>query len=195
MNIKHEQFIGIYEDVFSKQFCEESIKYFENMSKVGFCHNRQNFEGTAKHNKNDLTVFAHYETQINLMHTQALITEFNSVFWNNCYSDYSNTYSSLQDASKHSIHACRVQKTEIGGGYHTWHFESSSREVSNRLMAWMVYLNDVEEGGETEFLYQHMRIKPKEGTLLIFPAGYTHTHRGNPPLSNSKYILTGWVEF
>jgi hypothetical protein len=61
-------------------------------------------------------------------------------------------------------------------------------------MAFILYLNDVEDGGETEFLYYHKRIKPKQGTLILFPAGYTHTHRGNPPLKGSKYILTGWVE-
>tara|TARA_R110000868_G_scaffold16539_1_gene73910 strand:+ start:347 stop:526 length:180 start_codon:yes stop_codon:yes gene_type:complete len=59
----------------------------------------------------------------------------------------------------------------------------------------MLYLNDVEEGGETELLYQSRRIKPQKGTLTMFPASFTHTHRGNPPLSNDKYIVTGWVEF
>ena len=54
---------------------------------------------------------------------------------------------------------------------------------------------DRDEGGETEFLYQSMRVKPKQGTLLIWPAAFTHTHRGNPPLSNEKYIVTGWTEF
>ena len=58
----------------------------------------------------------------------------------------------------------------------------------------MLYLNSVTEGGETEFLYQKRRIKPQQGRLLIFPAGFTHTHRGNPPLSGNKYILTSWVE-
>jgi len=58
----------------------------------------------------------------------------------------------------------------------------------------MLYLNDVEEGGETEFLYQKMRVKPTKGTILIWPADWTHTHRGNPPLSGDKYIYTGWME-
>jgi hypothetical protein len=76
-----------------------------------------------------------------------------------------------------------------------WHYESDNRETCHRLLAWMVYLNDVEEGGETEFLYQHKRIKPKQGTLVIWPASFTHTHRGNSPLSNVKYVVTGWTEF
>jgi hypothetical protein len=59
----------------------------------------------------------------------------------------------------------------------------------------MIYLNDVEEGGETEFLYQKRRVQAKQGRLVMWPAAYTHTHRGNPPLSGDKYALTGWLEF
>jgi len=66
--------------------------------------------------------------------------------------------------------------------------------IYNRIMVSMLYLNDVEEGGETEFLFQSQRFKPKEGTFLIFPGTYTHMHRGNPPLSGEKYIVTSWIE-
>jgi len=58
-----------------------------------------------------------------------------------------------------------------------------------------LYLNDVEEGGETEFLYVKRRVSAKKGRFVLWPAGFTHTHRGNPPLSGEKYIMTGWVEF
>jgi hypothetical protein len=57
----------------------------------------------------------------------------------------------------------------------------------------MVYLNDVLDGGETEFLYQSRRVKPREGRVVIFPVQWTHTHRGNPPLSGEKYIATSWL--
>ena len=56
----------------------------------------------------------------------------------------------------------------------------------------MVYLNDDYEGGETEFLYYKNRIKGKKGSLLIWPAGMTHVHRGGLVLSGNKYIITGW---
>jgi len=58
----------------------------------------------------------------------------------------------------------------------------------------MLYLNDNFEGGETEFIYQKDRIKPRKNRLLIWPAAYTHVHRGNPPINGDKYIITGWVE-
>ena len=66
---------------------------------------------------------------------------------------------------------------------------------SIRILNFLCYLNTVDEGGETELLYYPKRIKAEAGKLLLMPAGYTHTHRGNPPLSNDKYILTGWVEY
>jgi len=83
------------------------------------------------------------------------------------------------------------------GGYHHWHSEiypqNASGESLHRVLLWMVYLNDVAEGGETEFLYQGRKIAPKQGRLVIAPAGFTHTHRGNVAVSGDKYIATSWL--
>ncbi len=84
-----------------------------------------------------------------------------------------------------------LQKTEPCEGYHAFHAEDNSWNNRYRVLAWMVYLNDVPEGGETEFLYQQIKIKPTENTLVIWPGAFTHLHRGNPPMS-TKYVLTGW---
>ena len=87
-----------------------------------------------------------------------------------------------------------MQKTEQSQGYHVWHMEHSSGMDSYRtICAWALFLNDVEEGGELEFLYQSKRVKPKQGDFVLWPAGYTHHHRGNPPISGVKYIYTGWL--
>jgi hypothetical protein len=86
----------------------------------------------------------------------------------------------------------KLQKTPVSGGFHQWHYEDGRPSQSSRMLAWTIYLNDVKEGGETEFLYQSERVKPVKGRTVIFPAGFMHTHRGNPPISNEKYILTGW---
>jgi hypothetical protein len=86
----------------------------------------------------------------------------------------------------------KLQKTDVAGGFHVWHYENGHIDSVHRMLAWTIYLNDVPEGGETEFLYQSERVKPVKGRTVIFPAGFMHTHRGNPPISNEKYILTGW---
>ena len=62
----------------------------------------------------------------------------------------------------------------------------------DRLLVWMVYLNDVNDKGETEFFYQHHFEEPKQGKLVIWPSDWTHLHRGIISPTETKYILTGW---
>ncbi|MCF6456421.1 2OG-Fe(II) oxygenase [Pseudoalteromonas sp. MMG024] len=94
----------------------------------------------------------------------------------------------------------QAQKYTAGqGGYPYWHSEVYPQKGHNdslhRILLFMFYLNDVEEGGETEFYYQNKMIKPKQGSMVIAPAYFTHTHRGCIPVSNDKYIVTSWVLF
>ena len=95
------------------------------------------------------------------------------------------------------INAQKYQKNV--GNYRYWHSEIfpqlGPNDALHRVFLFLIYLNDVEEGGETDFYYQNKSIKPKAGTMIIAPCGFTHTHRGNVPLSNDKYVLTSWVSF
>ena len=75
--------------------------------------------------------------------------------------------------------------------------ESKAQALTPIERWYMLYLNDLDgEGGETEFLYQKMRVKPEENLMLVWPASYTHAHRGNPVLGEThKYIVTGWFYY
>jgi hypothetical protein len=85
------------------------------------------------------------------------------------------------------------------GGYPRWHSEHTPMvdqgESLHRVVLWTIYLNDGFQDGETEFLYQHRKIRPRAGSLLIAPASFTHTHRGNRPRGRDKYIATSWILF
>ena len=90
----------------------------------------------------------------------------------------------------------KIQKTLPSQGYHMWHVEKGpGLDYLRRALAFTIYLNDIEEGGETEFLYQSTRVKPKKGRIAIWPASFPYVHRGNPPLSGEKYIMTSWLLF
>jgi|TARA_Y100001973_G_C5146658_1_gene305764 hypothetical protein len=95
------------------------------------------------------------------------------------------------------INAQRYEKGQ--GGYPYWHSEVFPQvphnEPLHRILLFMFYLNDVEEGGSTDFYYQNKSIQPKAGRMVIAPAYFTHTHRGQVPLSDHKYILTSWMLF
>jgi hypothetical protein len=85
------------------------------------------------------------------------------------------------------------------GGYPYWHCElyprDSGCETLHRHLLWTLYLNDGFTAGETEFLFQQRRITPRTGSLLIAPAAFTHTHRGNRPEGGDKFIATSWILF
>lgn len=85
------------------------------------------------------------------------------------------------------------------GGYPYWHCElypqDAHAETLHRHLLWTLYLNEEFDDGETEFLYQGRKIAPKTGSLLIAPAAFTHTHRGNRPRGGDKFIATSWVLF
>ena len=88
----------------------------------------------------------------------------------------------------------KIQKTLPKQGYHVWHVEAGDTyEQLKRVLVYSMYLNDVEEGGETEFLYQSVRVKPVKGRIVIWPAYFPFVHRGNPPLKGEKYLLTSWL--
>lgn len=93
-----------------------------------------------------------------------------------------------------------VQKYLAGqGGYPYWHCEhypkAGDAAALSRVLLYSIYLNDAFDGGETEFFYQRRAITPRTGDLLIAPAGFTHTHRGNRPRGGDKYLATSWVLF
>ena len=87
------------------------------------------------------------------------------------------------------------------GAYPYWHCElyphrrSDQGESLHRVLLWTIYLNDAFDEGETEFLYQGRSIVPKTGSLLVAPAAFTHTHRGNKPRGGDKFIATSWILF
>ena len=86
-----------------------------------------------------------------------------------------------------------IQYYPPNGGYKSWHCERSSTRYARRQLAYMVYLNDVPDGG-TEWLHQNFKLEAKVGTLVIWPSDFTHTHRGIISKDHSKYIVTGWFE-
>jgi hypothetical protein len=193
-----KDFIGVYERALRTELCNKVIKEFEQLNSMGLCYNRKIQQGTPKSKKDDLS----------LSHDTILASQLGSSIEyvigpvNQAVTNYIETYEvgmfgNLNAGDNYPIasEAVKIQKTEPCQGYHVWHSERSTTPENDRFLAWMLYLNDVEEGGETEFFYYGKRFKPTSGTVLIWPAGFTHAHRGNPPISGTKYIATGWFRY
>ena len=195
MSYTFENFVLTYDNFFTPEECQSVIDCFHRFENAGFTLSRQ-AQGNKSHEKKDdqlyvTSLLSNQEFDISDLEP---FTLFNRKFWDNVYPKYADKYSVISGISHHTIRLIKLQKTEVGGGYHVWHCEDDSPQTMRRMMTFILYLNNVSDGGETEFLYYPKRIAPQAGRLILWPAGYTHAHRGNPPISNTKYILTGWVE-
>jgi hypothetical protein len=197
MTYEEDNFVGVFRDVYPEGYCEHIIQQFDKLEANAIGHNRRQSENAPAHSKND--------HQICFGATHHNLEDFGGeiatrVFFQGlqrCYDEYVKDYSVLLD-SKISCSVMKMQRTPPGGGYHLWHGEHGPREHASRVLVYMLYLNDLPEGegGETEFLYIRKRFTPTANTMLIWPASYTHAHRGNTVLGErSKYVITGWFHF
>jgi len=197
MKAEYKDFIGVYSNVYPEGYCQHLIEQFEVMEKNGAGANRIKSEGASKHVKND------YQISLNLRgHALERFDNADSVsiFFDGlqkCYDDYAAQFSVLQHQQIRAT-VMKMQRTSPGGGYHVWHGEQGNGEHASRVLVYMLYLNTLEpeEAGETEFLYQQERYRPTENTIILWPAAYTHVHRGNTVFGQkSKYIVTGWFYY
>ena len=113
-----------------------------------------------------------------------------------CFFDYQNQWPFLKQMIKNVyIPAFNIQRYEKGDHFALLHSERGNLSTSHRLFAWMTYLNNVDEGGQTNFSHYGIKIKPETGKTLIWPAEWTHAHTGEILKDGKKYIVTGWMHF
>ena len=186
-----DNFIGVYDNYITAEECNKAIKIFEDEDKLKKTLNRISFEQASTLAKQDQQYFANGgNIDVWWESLRPMMLNFDMAF-----KHYSTT-TGAGDSYGVPLHftELKIQKTLPTEGYHLWHLEHN-KGMSNegRAFVFSIYLNDVEEGGETEFLNFSKRVKPKTGRIVIWPAGFPYVHRGNPPLSGKKYILTSWM--
>jgi prolyl 4-hydroxylase len=113
-----------------------------------------------------------------------------------CWGEYAKLYPESDDTTL-ELTEFQLQQYEPGSkGYSLWHCERSNLPTSYRHAVFMTYLNDVTDGGHTEFkYYPDSSIQPEKGLTLIFPSDWIHTHRGMPSPTQTKRFVTGWIYY
>jgi len=177
----------IYQFNIDNNICDELINYHTNNTE----YKKQGTINTGQVDKNfkdsiDVSVYPQSNDKI----IKSYYTELNKGL-----DEYYTKYPILNEGF-----ACRtreefnIQYYPPGGGFKKWHCERRLNQgyVISRFLVFMTYLNDVTDLGETEWLYQNIKIKPKKGLSVIWPSDFTHTHRGIPSPTQKKYIATGW---
>ena len=185
MKITYQDYIGLFENAACEEYCKAMIDAFQRLqaTKPSCSINNAVLYGNELKRKDSAIFFEQHEEE--------LCVQTNDIL-NICLQEYMNEYPGLREQSFQSLHV-KVQETLPKGGYHLWHCEQGPGSTSSRTLVWTIYLNDVPEGqGETEFFHQGLRVQPKQGTVCLFPASWTHTHRGNFTTTATKYLATGW---
>jgi|TARA_B110000483_G_scaffold106931_1_gene130495 prolyl 4-hydroxylase len=171
--------------------CDDLIHYFETHKED------QNIGHTASGRNLDIkdrVDISITPKQINLPGNEVFNTYINSLF--ECYKDYLVEWPFLKSMGENiEIGAFNLGRYTKGQHFQGLHTERSGLDTLHRLFAWMTYLNDVEEGGETFFSHYGIKIKPKKGLTIIWPSEWTHAHKGNVLLEGEKYMITGWMNF
>ena len=182
-------FIGSW--IIEPTLCDEIISYFEK-------NKHKQIQGrTAKglnletKNRQDITLSPN---ELSLPENKIYKKYFEILY--ECYKDYNHQWPFLSGIVNHlDIGNFNIGKYEAGQHFQKVHCERSGLSTLHRLFAFMTYLNTVEDGGSTYFNHYDLDIKPKKGLTLLWPAEWTHSHKGNILKSGEKYIITGWLIF
>ena len=187
-----DNFIGVYDNYITKAECDKAIKLYEDQDKFNNTVNRIGFEQSSILQKQDQQFFAgSHNIDIYWQTLKPMMLNFDMAFKH--YTENTGAQQAYDGGPFHFT-TLKIQKTLPTEGYHVWHIEHGKGfDNEPRAIVYSIYLNDVKEGGETEFLHFSKRIKPKTGRIVIWPAAFPYVHRGNPPLSGEKYILTSWM--
>ena len=187
--MKQENFIQISKNAVSSNTCNSAIEIMESCIASDFEDMLVNDNNPVR---NDIEIFA--DTKDKQSPFASVSKEIKSIIRQE-FIKYNNQYTVTKLPSKAVIVPIfKYQKSGPGEGFTEWHTEQGVLGKT-RFAVWMLYLNDVELGGSTSWLHQECSIKPTQGTLVIWPASYTHMHRAEPDLQENKYIATGWFEY
>ncbi len=183
-------FIGSW-SLQNPDLCEGLIAYFEERSGSHMQGGTNLGINVAVKKATDMPIFPNDLKAPSSEPIEAYLRELEA-----CLCDYASQWPSFAEMMPSvEIVPFKIQRYRPGEHFQQPHAERVSFGLMHRVLAWMTYLNDVGDGGETEFHHYGLKIKPERGNTLIWPAEWTHTHAGCVVNSGVKYIITGWMHF
>ena len=183
--VELNDFIHVYENALEPDICEFLVSLFEQTSDN---HERYANEGKPNFTQFNLTQHRELTSEVNQVHNHIIKKIF----------EYRDQYYEFIDQrvfpQEHALEQFRIKKYNPGGeDRFDTHVDVVDHESARRFLSFMWYLNDVESGGET--IFKDLFVRPKKGTLLIFPPLWMFPHKGNPTLSGPKYIMSAYLHY
>jgi len=181
------RFIKVYEDVLTPDECNFLIQTFEDSDNkyagAVFTENGLEMHPESKH---VTQAKVEYDSEADLL----LSANVGKVL-----QEYAGNYEYYPAPTAFTDSGYHIKKYEPHTDFYNWHTDNCSLETSLRVIAMLFYLNDVEEGGQTEFDDLNIAVQPKQGRVLLFPTGFTYPHRAVTPVSGPKYIMNTFIGY
>ena len=190
IDLKQTHFIGCW-NLENNELCKKIIQFFEDNPNLQIQGTTTTGQSLKVKKTTDIPV---NPKNLNDPKFEAIKLYIDELL--KCFLDYQEQWPFLKKMlNKIDLTGFNIQKYSQGDHFAKIHSERTSFNSLHRLFAWMTYLNDVEDGGQTNFNHYGIKIKPEVGKTLIWPAEWTHAHAGEILKSGTKYIVTGWMHF
>lgn len=178
-------FIHIYENALESNICDFLISLFDQVPDK---QERHDNDGKPNFTQFNFTENRDLTSEVEQVHNHVIKNVFT---YRDKYYEFVDTRVFPKD---HAFEQFRIKKYNPDGeDRFDTHVDVLDYPSARRFLSFMWYLNDVETGGETVF--KDLIIKPKKGTLLVFPPLWMFPHKGNPPITDSKYIMSTYLHY
>jgi len=194
------KFIREYPGAVPHELCESLINFLEHYETIGKTFKGKN--GSTNDVEESIKASTDYDMQFDedkdiIDEIKQYLNPVTMDYFNSTIVDPDGNYGMIKNIAQIENFFELLQGPKLmryrqnAEGYHAYHMDwmPGAPITMRRMLAAMIYLNDVEEGGETEFFHQEYFVKPKQGTIIVFPTYFTHQHKGHVPISNDKYVL------
>jgi hypothetical protein len=183
--VKLNDLIHVYENVLNPKTCDFLISTFEQVTDL---HEDVRHDGKINFTQFNLTQNSGFNEELNKVHDRIIrkVRKYRDIYY--------TFVDSRVFPKEHAFEQFRVKRYNTGGeDRFDTHVDVLDYSSARRFLSFLFYLNDVEEGGKTVF--NDLQITPKKGTLLMFPPLWMYPHYGEPPISNSKYIMSTYLHY
>jgi hypothetical protein len=179
--MKLEEFIVVYDNALDPTVCDEIIKAYDGLSSTIV---------------RDDSVMKFKEAD--MFHNEEFLP-FKDTFvqqMQKCAAAYKTQVKAYLWPENPAYEVPRVKRYEPGEGYFDWHLDVDNVESAKRLLVMFWYLNDVDEGGQTQFVIgeEKIQVEPKKGRVVCFPPYFMFPHKGTIPVSGPKYVISSYVQ-
>tara|TARA_Y100000992_G_scaffold216250_1_gene149284 strand:+ start:66 stop:710 length:645 start_codon:yes stop_codon:yes gene_type:complete len=181
---KTESCVRYYDRVVSKEWCNKVIDLFEQSKKDTFDNDRKSFTELNIEGKEEFKDIKETYIRVLRQNLQHFMKEVNIE---------NHHFPPIIDMEN-----IRIKKyTDNGKDVFKNHVDvlRSQGPSSKRFLVFIMYLSDVEEGGETSIPRYNIKCKPKAGRLLMFPPFWTHPHQGEKVIKGTKYQIMTYLHY